>query len=101
MTGTTNCDARSAPFVRELMQRSGLDEHSAARTLRIDEAAMRGYASGEPVPTRFVFALMLLADIGPPIRAEGAAPGDAAGHQPWRPDAHPRTSTKQAKRLRA
>jgi len=47
------------------MSRARLDARSAARELAIDEQTMQGYASGEPVPMPVVFALMMLADMGP------------------------------------
>jgi len=61
-----NCRAGSARILRELMMRARLDTHSAARELAIDERAMRGYVEGKPVPMPVVFALMMLADMGPP-----------------------------------
>lgn len=65
MTGTPNCDATSdVRIVRKLMLRAGLDEHAAARELEIDQETMEGYARGEAVPRRIVFALMQLADMG-------------------------------------
>ena len=45
------------------MLRAGLDEHSAAHELEIDEETMQGYASGQAVPMRIVLALMMLADM--------------------------------------
>jgi len=61
-----SCRTGSARILRELMFRARLDAHSAARELAIDEQTMRGYVSGNPVPMPIVFALMMLADMGPP-----------------------------------
>ena len=61
-----NLRAGSARILRELMSRARLDAHSAARELAIDEQTMQGYADGKPVPMPVVFALMMLADMGPP-----------------------------------
>jgi hypothetical protein len=58
--------------LRELMLRARPDARSAARELAIDEQTMQGYVSGQPVPMPVVFALMMLADMGPPPVA-GAA----------------------------
>jgi len=60
-----NCRAGSARILRELMFRARLDAHSAARELALDERTMQGYVDGEPVPMPVVFALMMLADMGP------------------------------------
>jgi hypothetical protein len=65
MTGTPNWKAASdTRIVRTLMLRAGLDEHSAARELEIEEEKMQSYARGEAVPRPIVFALMRLADLG-------------------------------------
>lgn len=65
MTGTPNWKASSdSRIVRTLMLRAGLNEHSAARELEIEEETMQAYASGQAVPRRIVFALMRLADVG-------------------------------------
>ena len=63
MTEIPNGRTASARIVREFMLRAGLDEHSAAHELEIDEETMQGYASGEAVPMRIVLALMMLADM--------------------------------------
>lgn len=65
MTGAPNWKASSdSRIVRTLMLRAGLNEHSAARELEIEEETMQAYASGQAVPRRIVFALMRLADVG-------------------------------------
>jgi hypothetical protein len=65
MTGRPNHSTSSdVRIMRALILRAGLDEHSAARELEIDEMTMQGYVSGEPVPRCVVFALMRLADLG-------------------------------------
>ena len=67
MRGTPNGSATSdVRIVRALMHRAGLDERSAARELEIDEETMQGYATAGEVPRGIVFALMRLADMGPP-----------------------------------
>jgi hypothetical protein len=59
---------------------------------------MQGYVSGQPVPMPIVFALMMLADMGPPPAA-----GEGATHAPGvRPATNddrraPPSATKQAK----
>jgi hypothetical protein len=71
MTGTPNWNAASdTRIVRMLMLRAGLDEHSAARELEIEEEKMQSYARGEAIPRSIVFALMRLADLGHTLRPD-------------------------------
>ena len=61
-----NCRVGSARILRDLMSRARLDARSAARELAIDVRTMKDYVDGRPVPMPVVFALMMLADMGPP-----------------------------------
>ena len=49
--------------VRELLRRAALSPRAAARELEIDERAVRGYCTGQPVPRYVTLAIERLADL--------------------------------------
>lgn len=73
-------DART---VRELLVQAGLDAQTASLELGIDEATLRSYCTGTPVPRYIVLALERLVDRQRVVESFIPAPSRPSRRTPW------------------